>query len=226
MDAHGERRVGEGSSGSIASLEQSCVEHFGADAVPLRPAAERRTELETEERLRLAAAGLSGKSALRGHRRVLAFAVPVLGFIVLAPVQLIGGSGRSSAGRMEGPATISASPHPGRTKGHRSSLAPAHPVRVRGGDRSGRDRVRRPSPRKHQQGRSGSDPQSRQTSPNHAAGPPPPEFEPEPEPSPEPEPAPLESEAPPPEPMPEPTSSADHQASGRSEVETQFGFEQ
>jgi hypothetical protein len=224
-DASAEQKVGEAIADPLASIERRRVEHFGADAVPLRPAAERDADLEREERR--VATEAKGKSSLHRHRGVLALAVPIIGFVVLALVQLISANGRSAPRRVDGAASIAESARSSRTTSPRPSLAPARPVSVPGKSPSGDDRSRRPSPQERQQHSArrprGEQRPHRSTS-RSAANAAPPELEAEPESSPQSEPAPPESAPAPP--APEPTSSAGHQTAGRSEVETQFGFEQ
>lgn len=204
------------------------AERFGADAVPLRPTAERDAEVEREERRRLVAAGSRRRSRPRRGRR-LALGVALLGLVVLAVAQISKGGDDSASGHVDRTAAVSGSRNP----------SPRPPF---AGPYAGEHRAARS--RRAERHRSGARPEHRQSRPPNRRGQvhhrvqtgtsetiaaePAPEADvpavPEPEPEPRTTLAP-EPESTPSTPAPEPTSSPQGKTTEQSQVEAQFGFE-
>lgn len=221
--------------------ERPGVERFGADAVPLRPTAERDAAAEREERLGLVAAGSRRRSSLRSRRRLLALAVVVIGFVVLAVAQITGGG---ETKRIQKAAASSNAKAGSLTRSAGPSLAVAHADSAKRA-RSGRAEVqrrfagqtarRRSHPRdagfSRRPQRDRKNPAENRPRNSRAAGAsaPPDEVEPAPESAP----APAPTTAPPPEPAPSPepemtpatTPPPESPPAEQNAVRAQFGFE-
>jgi len=222
-------------------------EQFGADAVPLRPAAERNAEAESDERLRMISARPRWRSPLRRRRGSVVIVVAV-GLIGLAAVTLWGpgaGGQRSSVAAKGAHPLI-----PARPELQRRHLAVGDAVSVASAPISQAGRLERGRParaRRHlrranreKDGRTGRAVRAGDTgvpAPEPEAVPEPEsvptESAPEPvsEPPPAPAPAPPDpgppSTAPAPAPDPEPSPSAPSvRATEQRQVESEFGFEQ
>jgi hypothetical protein len=237
MDERDYRKVAPESDGPVGlASERAAAERFGADAVPLRSAAERDAESEKEERWRIVAAGSRRRSAFRRRRRFV-LGLAIIGLVVLAVVRVTSGNTHAAQDPVQG----TVAPSAGRTQSSENPapLADAHAAsRKRAPPRPARRRRR---DARHRQRRSRSpDHQSQAHHPapphptNEVASEPapepeaPPSYEPTPasEPAPEPEAAPPpESEPRAPPSTPEPTSSPENKTTERSQVEAQFGFE-
>lgn len=219
---------------------------FGADAVPLRPAAERSEEREREERLRLLAGGdRRRRMPTMPHRSVLAivavlFAVPI-GVVVTRPWSGPAGEPRSAAadrgnlaasearGRRGAPA-VRASVGPARSLASRPGRGAHRSVGGRNGRSVGRHRIRarRPALPPQATGPTG-EPTTDSTTIPGPTPPPEPEAVSAPTPPPEPvsTPEPGSTGGATPEPAHGTSSPAGEPTAGKtpSAVERQFGFE-
>jgi hypothetical protein len=221
---------------------------FSAEAVPLRPAAERTAEREREERLRLMTArrlpGLPGLGILRPSARV-AIAVVVVTLVALGSIAVAGLGGRSAGHAGDAADSIAArapvrpspveggSPGVPARHGVQAGIGPARiaappPSTAPDGNGSFRDRASEHVGRSGRK-RSGHPrhPAEGSTAPAAAAA----EQEPLPAPTPEPEaestspePAPVAEPAPEPHPAPKPppppTSTANEEPGGTKEAST------
>jgi hypothetical protein len=232
LEGRGTATVGET---PVAERKRSGVEHFGADAVPIQPNAER----ERGERLRLVTTPRARRS-LR-PRLALLIGVVVVGALALVGGQIVGApDGERSANRIRSAALPTSTRADSVETSHQARLGQAHPLvasrsgrKARGKqNRSGRsrrpqperqrhhDRARRRAPDSAANSTAATEPASETTEPVPA-----------PEPLPEPEPAPEPSSTSVPEPTPtapapEPTSPPEDGSTEQGQVESLFGFEQ